>query len=166
MGAQTTTMFTTVVVLALGSVAACRKASPGGESAALASASASSVASAPHPLRPLDREVENKLYAGKCPSWVRGARTRIEDEGDGLRVTITAESEPAVLEIRSRARYLAEGKYKGGDGLGRCPVPRSSVSQVTDIERGAQLTVRATPDMTPERLRSQARARLAAIPDN
>jgi hypothetical protein len=170
MGVQAT--WTMVLALVLGSVPACRKAPPAGASAPLASASASASAavasspSAPEPPRRFEPEVEKKLYAGKCPSWVHGARTRIEDDGDGLRVIITAETEAAVAEIRSRARYLAGGKYKGGDGLGRCPVPRDSVTEVVDVEGGARLNVHATPDLPPDRLRRLARARIAAIPGN
>lgn len=158
-----TTVLTPLCALALLSAPACRKETTSGTSAQLASASVSRAPSA-QPARPLDSEVEKKLYAGKCPSWVRGARTRIEDEGEGLWVTVTSESEPGVQEIRSRAHYVAEGKYKAGDGLGRCPVPRGSVTEVVDIERGARLTLRAPPQLTPERLRSHARARLADIP--
>jgi hypothetical protein len=109
--------------------------------------------------------VEDKLYAGKCPSWVRGARTKLEDTKDGIRLSITAEADADAAEIRSRARYLAEGKSQGGDATGRCPAPREAKIEIKEIAHGAELTVRPAPGTTLQGLRHRARAMLAQIPN-
>jgi hypothetical protein len=172
---STATRLLAVLALTLGAGQACRKGAPD-RAAPLASAAAAAsavptAADAPKPdpsaavpqEAPASR-VGRNLWVSKCPNWVHGARTRIEDTSDGMRVFITADAEPAVVEIRSRARYLAEGKSMGGDGTGRCPVPRDAVKEVVDIEHGARLTVRAAPGTPPRRLRQQARTLLAEIP--
>ena len=176
-----------LLALALGSGQACRKPPSDGaapvasaESAVSATPTAASASAAPTAAAPPTpgtdpsagepqdappSRVGRNLWVGKCPNWVHGARTRIEDTSDGMRVFITADAEPAVAEIRSRARYLAEGKSKGGDGTGRCPVPRDGVKEVVDIQHGARLTVRAAPGTPLRSLRRRARTLLAEIPN-
>lgn len=104
------------------------------------------------------------MYAGKCPSWVRGARTQVEDSKDGVRVLVTADTEPAIAEIRARARYLAEGKSAGGDATGRCPAPRDARIAIKDVEHGAELDVRPHPNGSLKDLRSRAHAMAALLP--
>lgn len=106
----------------------------------------------------------DRLFEGKCPSYVRGSRTVIDDTKDGMRVTITAEAGPAVAEIRDRSRYLAEGKSQGSDGTGRCPVPRNAKIEVLEIEGGVELRVLPASGVTPKDLRKRARDMLAKIP--
>jgi hypothetical protein len=138
---------------------------PAPSAAALSPSSpAPSPAPGSHSAQPLRADIEEKLYAGKCPSWVRGARTKVDDTRDGVRVVVTAESEPAVAEIRSRARYLAQGKSAGGDATGRCPVPRDARIEATDIEHGAEFKVRPAPNGSLKDLRTRVHAMTALLP--
>jgi hypothetical protein len=143
-------------------------AAPVSAAPARAPAPSASTSSAPapgsHSAQPVSPDVETRLYAGKCPSWVRGARTKVDDISDGVRVVVTAETEPAVAEIRSRARYMVEGKSQGGDATGRCPVQRGARIETTDIEHGAEFKVRPGPNGSLKDLRSRARAMAALLP--
>lgn len=137
---------------------------PSADVAAPSASAAASPAPGSHSAQPLTSDIEDKLYAGKCPSWVRGARTKLDDTADGVRVVVTADADADVAEIRSRARYLAEGKSQGGDATGRCPVPRDARIEVRDVEHGAELQVRPSAKGSLKDLRSRARAMAALLP--
>jgi hypothetical protein len=156
---------------------ACKHESPSGAGTkAAASASTSPVTEAPPPssatstaaasasAEPFVHYSGDLLFQGKCPNYVRGARTQIVDTKDGIRVTITVADEAKVAEIRSRSRYLAEGKSQGGDGTGHCPVPRDAKIGVVEIEHGVELNVLPPPSMNLKDLRKRARQRAANIP--
>jgi hypothetical protein len=124
----------------------------------------STVASPPASAPPFVRFVGDKLFEGKCPNYVRGARTQIADTKEGMRVTISATSEAAIAEIRSRSHYLADGKSTGTDGTGRCPVQRDTQIEVTETEQGVELHVRPPAGTSAKKMRELARKALAKIP--
>ncbi len=90
-----------------------------------------------------------------CPSSVEGATTKVEDAPDSVIVTITGAGEPAIKEIRERAKHLAEvsvkvateikhsGEGEGGGGLGQCPVVLADTTITSEeVEGGAKVTVK------------------------
>jgi hypothetical protein len=163
--------FVLAAVASAASAIACQRERTGAEArdgqAASESPSAASTdanKAAQEPSKPFSPEMVEKLYAGKCPNWVKGASSQIADAEGGMQVTITGASDAVATEIRSRARYLADGLSKGGDATGRCPVPRSAQIEVKEIAGGVQLSVKPGVGGSVEQLRSQARARLQQIP--
>jgi hypothetical protein len=165
--------------LALLAYAACKQQAPGEESGHAPSALPSAATAEPAPsaaaalpasasasasAQPFAHFSGDSLFEGMCPNYVRGARTRIADTKDGVLVTITVEAEAAVAVVRSRSRYLAEGKSQGGDGTGRCPVPRDAKIEVVEIEHGVELRVRPGASGTVKDLRKRARDMAAKIP--
>ena len=98
---------------------------------------------------------------GKCPNWVPGAKSEYSETEGGAVLVITAPEQPAVTAIRERARYLAEGKSKGGDGTGQCPVIRDARLETADVEGGARVILRPTDTLDLDKLRTEVRARLA-----
>jgi hypothetical protein len=110
-----------------------------------------------------------------CPSAVDGSSTAIKDgSGKGaFDVVVTATSEPAIKEIRVRARHLVEaskldagevahtGDGTGGGGVGRCPVVmKDTVVTAKDIDGGAVLTVAPTRPETLAVVRHEAQDRV------
>ena len=107
-------------------------------------------------------EAKNSRRAqGKCPNWVFGAKTELADVDGGVLLTITASGEPAISQIRERARHLAEGLSKGGDATGQCPVIRDAKIEVSDVAGGAKAILRPNDKFNLEQLRAEARARHA-----
>jgi hypothetical protein len=107
-------------------------------------------------------EAKNSRRAqGKCPNWVPGAKTELADVEGGALLTITASDDAAVSQIRERARYLAEGRSKGGDATGQCPVIRDVKIEVSDVAGGAKVILRPNEKVTLEQLRAEVRARHA-----
>jgi len=129
-------------------------------------ASAASPAAAPSESPSATRSPLDHLFQGKCPSYVRGAQTRIEDTKGGMHVTISADDSAHVAEIRSRSHYLAAGKSGGGDGTGRCPVPRDGKLTIVETERGVEIDVLPPKGTTIKDMRQRARDMLDRIPKN
>jgi hypothetical protein len=108
----------------------------------------------------VDKPAEKAAEAGhrkmaNCPSSVEGATTKVEDAPDSVIVTITGAGEPAIKEIRERAKHLAEvsvkvateikhsGEGEGGGGLGQCPVVLADTTITSEeVEGGAKVTVK------------------------
>ncbi|MGO8996443.1 MAG: hypothetical protein ACLQVI_24270 [Polyangiaceae bacterium] len=96
--------------------------------------------------------------AGKmvqCPNAVRGAKTAISDSSSAIAITVTANDDDAVKEIRDRAEQIAlaaaktqsgevkhDGSGNGGGGFGGCPIvlKDTSISE-KDMPGGALFTV-------------------------
>lgn len=124
---------------------------------------------------------EPKAEAGhrkmaNCPSSVEGATTKVEDAADAVVVTITGTAEPAVKEIRERAKHLAEvsvkapteikhsGEGEGGGGLGSCPVVLADTSITTEeVEGGAKVTVKPGKAEDLAKLQALAKERHAKL---
>jgi hypothetical protein len=106
------------------------------------------------------------LYEGKCPNWVRGARSELREVAGGIVVTVTAKSEADVTEIRARAKYLAEGKSEPPDGTGLCPVHRDAAIEAVDIDGGSRITARPSSKLSLEQLRKAATVRLQRLPES
>ena len=104
------------------------------------------------------------LHEGKCPNWVRGARSELREVKGGVVVTVTAKSEADIAEIRARAKYLAEGRSRQPDGTGLCPVHRDAAIEAADIDGGSRLTVRPSKRISLEQLRKAAKERLERLP--
>jgi hypothetical protein len=98
---------------------------------------------------------------GKCPNWVPGAKTSVSEPEGAVELLIMAGAEPAAVAIRERARYLAEGKSKGGDATGQCPVLREARLEASDVDGGARVLLRPTDALPLDKLRAEVRARLA-----
>ena len=71
----------------------------------------------------------------QCPNAVRGAKTAISDSNSAIAITVTANDDDAVKEIRDRAEQIAlaaaktqsgevkhDGSGNGGGGFGGCPI--------------------------------------------
>jgi hypothetical protein len=108
-----------------------------------------------------------------CPSAVDGSSTVIRDGKGSFDVIVTAPSDPAVKQIRERARHLVEaakldpvqvahtGDGTGGGGVGRCPVVmKDTVVTEKDIDGGAQLTVAPTKPENLAAIRHEAQDRV------
>jgi hypothetical protein len=106
------------------------------------------------------------LYEGKCPNWVRGARSELREEAGGIVVTVTADAEADIAEIRARAKYLAEGRSEPPDGTGLCPVHRDATIAAVDIDGGSRITVRPSAKLSLEQLRRAAAQRFKRLPDS
>lgn len=153
-----------IAVVALALFPACgRKSSP-----VLAESAPSAAGSAPAPSGsarvPAASDAPAKISRraqGKCPNWVPGAKTEIEDVEGGVALTVTAGDEAGARQIRERARYLAEKRSKGGDATGQCPVIRDVPIETADVPGGARIVLRPTDALPLAKLRSEARDRLA-----
>jgi hypothetical protein len=130
---------------------------------------------APSPAPPAGGEVgQNKMV--HCPSAVEGAKTEIKDVDGGFEVTVTAAAEPAIGEIRKRAKHVGEvakvdattpahtGEGAGGGGLGKCPTLMKDVdAAAADVDGGAKVSVKVRNAADLEAARKAARDRLAAL---
>jgi hypothetical protein len=103
------------------------------------------------------------LYAGKCPSWVRGSRSKLREAKDGIVVTVTAQAATDIAEIRERAKYLVEGRSKPPDGTGLCPVHRDATIEARDIDGGSRITARASKTVDLPLLRKSANAHMKML---
>lgn len=118
---------------------------------------------------------EGKGNMMHCPSAVPGAKTASADIKDGVELTVTADSETAVTEIRNRAKHLVEaakmdpesvrhtGDGHGGGGVGQCPVVLKDTLVTADasVKGGVRITVRPIKPVDLEWLRKEVKARLA-----
>lgn len=109
-----------------------------------------------------------------CPSAVQGAVTAVNAVADGVEVTITANDEASVNEVRSRAKYLVEASAKdavpnkhegdgsGGGVLGQCPVVLNDTAlSATDVEHGTKVTVKPAKPENVGWLKTETLARAA-----
>lgn len=117
--------------------------------------------------------------AGKmanCPSAVEGAATDIKDVEGGVELAITAKSADATKDIRARSKTLADaaktestdrkhtGTGEGGGAFGRCPVVMRATSvDLSDIEGGTKLVVKAQKPAEVDWVRRESRERLAEL---
>jgi TusA-related sulfurtransferase len=112
-------------------------------------------------------------HMANCPSSVTGASTSVADTKEGVEVTVTAQAEAAVSEIRARAKHMAgvsakeppakiehDGAGEGGGGTGACPlVIKDTKLTVTEIPGGAKIEVKADKPEQVAALQATAKAR-------
>lgn len=116
----------------------------------------------------------NKM--ANCPSAVDGSTTAVEDGEGVVVVTVTADEEAKITEIRKRASTLASlndadsseikhsGKRTGGGGLGRCPVVLDNVEVSSeDVDQGVKITLKPKDESTLAELSKEAKARAEAL---
>lgn len=116
----------------------------------------------------------NKM--ANCPNAVEGATTEIADAEGAVAMTVTAEGEEAVAEVRKRAAALKEvddatspqvehtGKGTGGGGLGKCPVVMKDTSlAVEEVEGGVTITLTPADAANLEALKTEVTNRHAGM---
>ncbi len=143
---------------------------------------------APVPMKPIEmKPVEMKpietapltVGGGKmvhCPTTVPGASVAIMDVAGGVELVVTATDKAATDEIVARAKHLAEaskkdpadakhtGEGEGGGALGKCPVVlKDTTLVVADAPGGAKITVKPTAPAGLAALKTEVRARHAAV---
>ena len=109
-----------------------------------------------------------------CPSSVDGATTTVTAAGDSVAVLVTAKSDDATKQIRSRAQHALtiakgapgagghDGKGDGGGGIGRCPVfVKGATIDVKDVDGGSQITMKPKNASDLASLRTEAQSRAA-----
>ena len=147
-------------------------------SASIAQAPASPSASVAAPQASASAAIGPAGKMAHCPSAVTSANTVVKDVEGGLIVTITAKDAPAVADIRTRSKFLAEsaknmqpdvkhtGGGEGGGTFGRCPVVMRNTSvDLKEVEGGSELTVKPKDAKELDWLRREARERLADLGD-
>jgi TusA-related sulfurtransferase len=111
-----------------------------------------------------------------CPNTVDGATTAISDVEGGVQILVTAKGEPAVGDIRARAKKIVEasktqaatvhhsGNGEGGGAFGRCPIVlRNTTIDVADAEGGSKITVKPEKKEELDWLRRESRERQVAL---
>ena len=110
--------------------------------------------------------------AGKCPSTVLGAETKVEVKGKDVVLTITATDKDAIAAIQKRAEDLVKEKQdapggtvhdqKGsqGGGKGLCPVfwEEGGTAVAKKDAKGATVTI--TPKDNPDALKTTIEGRI------
>jgi hypothetical protein len=108
-----------------------------------------------------------------CPPAVDGARTAIKDADKGVEVTVTADKDAEVTEIRRRVKHLEEFtrrgksgtpvKHGGGAGGGwmrNCPiVTKDTLVTGTDVPHGSRILVQPKETTKLAELRAEVRRR-------
>lgn len=119
-------------------------------------------------------DMANKM--AHCPSAVEGATTEVSEGEGAVVVTVTAEDEAAVTEIRERANHLAgleptdsaevkhTGEGTGGGELGKCPVVMTDVEvSAEDVDGGSAVTVTPKDEAQLASLLAEAQKRAASL---
>ncbi len=133
------------------------------------------VAEEPMGAEPVVEQPDMINNMANCPNAVQGAETGIAVVDSGIAVSITAQDEAAIADIRKRAQTLASlddvesaaiehtGKGTGGGTLGQCPVVMANTDlTVEEVDGGVKVTVTA-PELGADALRAEAEKRLAAL---
>ncbi len=115
--------------------------------------------------------------AGKCPSTVLGAETKVEVKGKDVVLTITATDKDAIASIQKRAEDLIKEKQdapggtvhdqKGsqGGGKGICPVFWEDGGKAVSKKDAKGAIVTITPKDKPEVLKATIEARITKAND-
>jgi len=111
--------------------------------------------------------------AGRCPSTVLGAETKVEVKGKDVVLTITAGDKDAIAAIQKRAEDLVKEKQdapggtvhdqKGsqGGGKGICPVFWEDGGKAVAKKDAKGATITITPKDKPEALKATIDGRIA-----
>jgi hypothetical protein len=110
----------------------------------------------------LAQEKRSGRERASCPSGVIGASTAIADVDGGVQILVTADDEPAQLEIRRlagvRAQEKREGSFDPSERFASCPgLTPATLLFATDRPGGVELVVRPFDASDLERLRAITR---------